>query len=256
MENSLNLNALSHRTAVVSGASSGIGAAIASRLASEGAAVAILGRRTDRMEELAATALGSPGRIVPVTADITSDVDVDRAAVVIRDALGPIDLLVNVAGVALPNPLAEARSDEWSRMIETNLTGLLRVTRTFLPDLLARHEDAPADIINVSSIAAHVVIPDYAVYAATKAAVTAFSERQRAELAREGVRVTNIEPGLTRTDMDSRFDNERLRTELQGYFDAIDTLVPEDIADLVAYVVTRPAQVNLRHIVILPTQQV
>lgn len=252
MNTSSRLPSLSGRIAVITGASSGMGAAIATRLAAEGAKVAVLGRRTARLDALAAAA---PDRILPVTADVTSEADVAAAVDRIRADLGRTDLLVNAAGVMLPNPLADGRTDEWSAMIDTNLTGLLRITRALLPDLLAHDEGSVADIVNISSIAAHVVFPDYAVYAATKAAVTALSAMQRTEFAGKGVRVTNIEPGLTDTELGTHIDNERLRAELQGMFGAITAITAEDVADLVQYVVSRPPAVNLRQVVILPTQQ-
>lgn len=244
---------LSGRIALVTGAGSGMGAAIASHLAALGASVAVLGRREDRLQAVAGSAAASAGRILPVPADVTSDADVSAALERVHAELGRVDLLVNAAGVMLPNPLADGRADEWERMIDTNLTGLLRVTRAVLPDLLGG--TGVRDIVNVSSIAAHAVFPDYAVYAATKAAVTALSAMQRTELARRGVRVTNVEPGLTATELGTHIGNERLAAELAAMFAAIEAVSADDIADLVDFVVTRPAHVNLRQVVILPTQQ-
>ncbi|HET8780369.1 MAG TPA: SDR family oxidoreductase, partial [Agromyces sp.] len=192
--------------------------------------------------------------IVPIPADVTSDGDVEAAISLIHDELGSPDLLVNAAGVMLPNPLAAGRADEWQRMVDTNLTGLLRMTSALLPDLRA-HDRGVADIVNISSIAAHVVFADYAVYAATKAAVTAFSAMQRTELSREGVRVTNVEPGLTDTELGMHIDNNRLRGELTSMFGTIVAITADDIADLVEFIVSRPPAVNLRQVVILPTQQ-
>ncbi len=248
---------LSGRIALVTGAGSGMGAAIAAHLAALGASVAALGRREDRLLALATSAAGSdaPGRILAVPADITSESEIDAAVARIHREFGAVDILVNSAGVMLPNPLADGRADEWGRMIDTNLTGLLRITRAVLPDLLQGAGGGPRDIVNISSIAAHVTFPDYAVYAATKAAVTTLSAMQRTEVARHGVRVTNIEPGLTQTELGTHIGNERLSAELASMFDAIEAISAEDIADLVDFVVTRPANVNLRQVVVLPTQQ-
>ncbi|OZB86986.1 MAG: short-chain dehydrogenase, partial [Microbacterium sp. 14-71-5] len=156
---------LSGRIALVTGAGSGMGAAIAAHLATLGASVAALGRREDRLTALATAAADSEaaGRILAVPADITSDAEVEAAVARIHRDLGPVDILVNSAGVMLPNPLADGRADEWGRMIDTNLTGLLRVTRAVLPDLTEGADRGPRDIVNISSIAAHVTFPDYAV---------------------------------------------------------------------------------------------
>ena len=244
---------LSGRTALVTGAGSGMGAAVAAHLAALGASVAALGRREDRLVAVAEASAESAGRVLAVPADITSDADVEAAVTRIHAELGRVDILVNAAGVMLPNPLADGRADEWGRMIDTNLTGLLRITRAVLSDLV--EGTGSRDIVNISSIAAHAVFPDYAVYAATKAAVTALSAMQRTEMARHGVRVTNIEPGLTSTELGTHIANERLGAELAAMFDAIEAISADDIADLVDFVVTRPAHVNLRQVVVLPTQQ-
>ncbi|MEI2775347.1 MAG: SDR family NAD(P)-dependent oxidoreductase [Tetrasphaera sp.] len=130
------------------------------------------------------------------------------------------------------------------------------MTKTFLPDLISHAGKPVTDIVNISSIAAHVPFPDYAVYAATKAAVTTLSAMQPSEIGRHGVRVTNVEPGLTDTDLGTHIDNPRLRAELQDMLATIPPMTAGDVADLVEFIVTRPPHVNLRHVVVLPTEQV
>ncbi|MGW7448695.1 SDR family oxidoreductase [Kitasatospora sp. NPDC054795] len=244
------------RTAVVTGAASGMGAATARLLAASGARVALLARRTERLDALAAEIAAAGGQALAVTTDITDQASVDAAAKTVHDAYGPVDLVVNNAGVMLPNPLADGRIDEWTRMVDTNLTGALRIVRAFGSDLTAAAaEGRTADLVNVSSIASHVVFPDYAVYGATKAALTQLSAALRSEFGPRDVRVSAIEPGLTDTELAEHIDNPVLREQLGGMFTAIPALAAEDVADLVAYTVSRPRHVNLRHLVVLPTRQ-
>ncbi|MFG3226566.1 SDR family oxidoreductase [Kitasatospora sp. NPDC048194] len=248
--------ALATRTAVVTGAASGMGAATARLLAAAGARVALLARRTDRIEALAAEIAAAGGQAVAVTTDITDQASVDAAAEAVHEAYGRVDLVVNNAGVMLPNPLTAGRIDEWTRMIDTNLTGALRIVRAFTEDLTTAAADGrTADLVNVSSIAAHVIFPDYAVYAATKAAISQLSAALRSELGPRDVRISAIEPGLTDTELGGHIDNPDLRDQLGGMFDVIPALGAEDVADLIAYTVSRPRHVNLRHQVVLPTRQ-
>ncbi|GAA2816669.1 SDR family NAD(P)-dependent oxidoreductase [Kitasatospora paracochleata] len=250
--------ALSGRTAVVTGAASGMGAATARLLAANGTVVALLARREDRLKELAEEITAAGGRAVAVACDVTDQESVDAAAARIAAGLGRVDLVVNAAGVMLPNPVDDGRADEWTRMIDTNLTGVLRVIRAFSGDLrAAAAEGGTADLVNVSSIASHVVFPDYAVYAATKAALTHLSAALRSEYGPRDVRVTNIEPGLTDTELGTHIDNPALGLDgqLGAMFRSIQPLTSEDIADLIAYTVSRPRHVNLRQLIALPTHQ-
>ncbi|MFB7945619.1 SDR family oxidoreductase [Kitasatospora phosalacinea] len=246
---------LNTRTAVVTGAASGMGEAIARQLVADGARVALLARRADRLAALAA-GLGPNALAVP--ADVTDQDSVDAARERVHAALGRVDLLVNSAGVMLPNPVDDGRIDEWSRMIDTNVTGALRMIRAFGPDLVAAAADgATADLVDISSIGADVVFPNYAVYGATKAALTQLSAALRSEYGPRDVRVTNIEPGLTDTELGTHIDNPALGPDgqLGAMFDTIGPLAAADVADLVAYATSRPRHVNLRQLVVLPTRQ-
>ncbi|RKN39753.1 SDR family oxidoreductase [Streptomyces hoynatensis] len=248
---------LAGRVAVVTGAASGMGEATARLLAANGARVALLARRAGRLTALAERIAAEGGRALPVPVDVTEGAAVEAAAGRVRAELGRPDLVVNAAGVMLPNPLAEARIDEWTRMIDTNLTGVLRIVRAFTPDLLAAAgAGGAADLVTVSSIGAHVVFPTYAVYGATKAALTQLAAGLRAELGPRDVRVTNIEPGLTDTELGEHIDNAELSGALAGMFDELGGLTAGDVADLIGYAVSRPRRVNLRQIVALPTRQV
>ncbi|MGW3539591.1 SDR family oxidoreductase [Nocardia niigatensis] len=248
---------LAGRTAVIAGAASGMGEATALLLARNGARVALLARRADRLGTLAAKIEAEGGTALAVPVDVTDSASVTAAADAVRAALGPVDLVVNSAGVMLPNPITDGREDEWTRMLETNVAGRLRMIRSFLPDLLAAADAGrTADLVNISSIGAHVAFPGYAVYGATQAAITQLSAALRTELGARKVRVTNIEPGLTDTELGSHIDNAELSGQLDGMFEVMESLRADDVADLIAYTTSRPAHVNLRQVVVLPTRQV
>jgi len=163
--------ALAGRIAVITGAASGIGAATARRFAASGAGVALIARRADRLEKLAGE-LGRD-RAVAAPADVTDPSSLDAAATLIADRLGAVDIVVANAGVMLPAPLEERRVDEWRRMVDLNLVGVLETVRVFLPALLeSAARSGVADLMLISSLGARATFPGYAVYGATKAAVS------------------------------------------------------------------------------------
>ncbi|TXR95860.1 SDR family oxidoreductase [Streptomyces sp. col6] len=247
---------LAGRTAVVTGAASGMGAATARLLAAQGVRVALLARRAERLEELAGKITADGGQALAVAADVTDQASVDAAAERVHDAFGPVDLVVNAAGVMLPNPLDAGRADEWQRMLDTNVAGALRVIRAFTADLVAAAAGGrTADLVNISSIGAHITFPNYAVYGATKAALTYLSASLRTELGPRDVRVTNIEPGLTDSELAGHVDNAELSGQLDGMFEALGGLSSDEIADLIAYTTSRARHINLRQLVVLPTRQ-
>ncbi|MFF7312968.1 SDR family NAD(P)-dependent oxidoreductase [Streptomyces sp. NPDC008137] len=247
---------LSGRTAVVTGAASGIGEAIAVLLAARGARVALLARRAERLTELAGKIRADGGQALAVVADVTDDTSVAAAADRIHAEYGPVDLVVNSAGVMLPHPVDARRTDEWQRMLDTNVAGVLRITGAFTADLVdAAADGRTADIVNISSIAAHVSFPNYAVYGATKAAVTYLSESLRGEFGPRDVRVTNIEPGFVESELLTHIGDAELARQVQDMRDQVGALSAEELADLVAYTTSRPRRVNLRQIVALPTRQ-
>jgi NADP-dependent 3-hydroxy acid dehydrogenase YdfG len=245
---------LSGRIAVVTGAASGIGAATAERLAADGASVALVSRRTDRLEKLATRISTAGGTALAVPLDVTDPDSVARAAETIATRLGRVDLLVNAAGVLLETPVQAV--DEWVRTIETNVTGVLRVTAAFTADLVkTAAAGGTADLVNISSVMAHQEFPGYAAYSASKAAVTQLSASLRADLAPRDVRVTNIEPGIVDSELRTHVSDEEQAT-LAGVVEQVGALEAADIADLIAYAVTRRRDVNLSHLVALPLKQV
>lgn len=244
---------LTGRVAVVTGASSGIGAATARTLAAQGARVALLARRADRLEGLAAE-LGDAA--LAVQADVADLASLKGGAARIAEEFGPVDLVVNNAGVMLAAPFEEGRADEWQRMIDTNVTGALRVVDAFLPDLLAAAaEGRTADLINISSIAATDKFPSFAVYTATKAAISHFSRNLRTEIGPKNVRVTNIEPGLVNTELQGHVDHAGVNAAIADWREAFQWLTDADLAEVIAFTVSRPKHVNLPSIVAMPTQQ-
>lgn len=242
---------LTGRRAVVTGASSGIGAATARLLAAQGARVALVARRRDRLDAVRKEIENAGGSAVAVPVDLTAG-QVDGQAV--ARELGGVDLLVNAAGILTPGLAADGRIDEWERQIEVNLTGLLRATRAFLPFLTeAAATGGPADLVNISSVAASRAEFGTGVYAATKAAVSHLSRNLRLELAPGGVRVTDIQPGMVVTDLLS--GSELGTAWAEDMKTRIDPLAAEDLAEVVAFAVGRPAHVCLPEVIVMPAKQ-
>jgi NADP-dependent 3-hydroxy acid dehydrogenase YdfG len=242
---------LAGRVAVVSGSTSGIGAATARRLAADGAEVAVLGRRQERLR-----ALADELDAFPVTVDVTDRDALEDAAESIRDRLGRVDLVVAGAGVMLAAPFEEADQAEWDRMLDTNLRGLLATGRAFANDLItAAAAGERADLVHIGSIGGHQVFPNYGVYGATKAAVAHLTHNLRAELGPRGVRVKNVEPGLVATELGDDMQHEAGRSVLEELRSQIDPLEPDQIATAIAFGVAAPPHVNVAELVVLPTRQ-
>ena len=247
---------LQGRVAAVTGAGSGIGAAIAQRFAAEGARVALLARREGRLRELAEQINSGGGTALPIATDVTDIASVSAAAAQIAEALGTLDVLVNNAGVMLPGEITSQPLSEWERMIDTNLSSALHALRALLPALIdAARNDGVADLINISSIGGKLVFPRYAVTGATKAALTHLSAMLRAELSPLRVRVTDLQPGLTESELASNVTDADSRAVLEQMFSDIPALKAADIADLVVYLISRPPHVNVSTLDIVPTKQ-
>ncbi|MER6072661.1 SDR family NAD(P)-dependent oxidoreductase [Streptomyces sp. NPDC001817] len=248
---------LQDTVALVTGASSGIGAATALSLAAEGAAVALVARRRDRLEELAEKIRAEGGTALAVEANITEQ---DRAAAAVERVvaqLGRLDVLVNNAGVGMPGPVLNAPAQEWERMLTVNLRGLLHVTHAALPHLLRAAEDSPrrvADLVNISSTAGRVARPGTAVYSMTKFGVNGFTEALRQEVMRQRVRVSVVEPGTVDTEFVTHTRDE-IRASLDQQLAGMEMLRPEDIADAVAFVVTRDRRVSVNEVLVRAADQ-
>lgn len=244
------------RVAVVTGAASGIGSAIAESLAATGARVALLARREDRLLELAERIRSDEGIALALPADVTQPARLAEAAEEIRSELGTVDIIINNAGIMLPGPITDQPVAEWQRMIDTNLTGALNTIRAFIPELLtAAEEHGVADLVNISSIGGKTAFPTYSVYGATKAALTQLSAVLRTELGGRDIRVTDLQPGLTESELADNVTDHDARTGLNDMFQAIPALKPADIADTVTYLISRPAHVSVPTLDIVPTRQ-
>ncbi len=234
------------RTAVVTGASSGIGEATARRLADEGFRVVCAARREARITTLAHEIGG-----VAVRCDVTEPADVAALA---QAAGGRVDVLVNNAGGALGlEPVAQADLDKWRTMYETNVVGTVAVTKALLPALLATGDGI---IVNVGSIAGHLAYEGGGGYTVAKHGVAVVTETLRLELVDQPVRITEIAPGMVRTEEFAltRFDGDRDRADAV-YAGVPDPLLAEDVADAIVWMATRPAHVNVDLLVIKPRAQ-
>jgi NADP-dependent 3-hydroxy acid dehydrogenase YdfG len=240
----------------VTGASSGIGAATAALLASRGAKVALLARRQNNLTTLAASIKEAGGTALALPLDVTSQQSVDDAAREIAAQLGTVSIVINNAGVMLPAPVTEKRTADWEQMINLNVTGAMRVIGAFTPALIdAAKAGSAADLVNISSVAAQGVFPNFAVYCATKAAVTHLSRNLRTELGPQNVRVSVIEPGLVATELQSHVKDEAANNWLEGARTAVDWLQGDDIAEMIGFLVGLPKHVNLQQVTIVPTKQ-
>jgi NADP-dependent 3-hydroxy acid dehydrogenase YdfG len=225
--------ALSGTVALVTGASSGIGAATAHRLAREGAAVAAVASRCDRLDQVVGDVAASGGHALAVGADLTDPEHAERVVLDTLDRFGRIDILVTTAGVMLLGTALHAAVAEWDRMVALNLSALLHVTHAAVPHLIDAAATSPrqvADIVTVGSTSGRVARPGSSVYTLTKFGLSGFTESLRQELVEEGVRVGVVQPG-------------------------IEPLCADDVADAIAYIVTREARVAVNEMVVRAADQ-
>ena len=248
---------LDSTVALVTGASSGIGAATAAALAARGAAVALAARRRDRLDTLAADIRARGGTALVLESDITDEQQATDAVERTVAKLGRLDTLINNAGVMLLGPAVGAPLPEWQRMVDLNVLGLLYCAHAALPHLLRAAGDSPrqvADMVNISSVAGRAARNGSGVYNLTKHGVGAFSEALRQEVAGRHVRVSLVEPGAVATEL--RFHNRpEIQENMAKRFGAIEILRSQDIADAIAYIVTRPWHMSVNEILIRPTEQ-
>lgn len=247
------MSVLAGKHVLVTGASSGIGAACAEAFAREGAHVVLVARRRERLEALAARLEQAFG--VTATAHTLDVRDRDAVAALaheVTDRWGALDVLVNNAGLARGlAPLQEGRIEDWEEMIDANLKGLLYVTRAFLPPMVAARR---GHVINIGSIAGHEAYPGGNVYCATKHGVAALTRGLAMDLLGTGVRVSSVDPGLVETEFSQvrfRGDQERARAGYRG----LEPLTAADVAEAVIFCATRPPHATVRELILVPTAQ-
>ncbi len=234
------------RVAVITGASSGIGAATARALAADGYRVALLARRLDRIDSLA-DELGNGA--VAIQADVTDREQIVAAAQRVKDELGGADVLVNNAGNMLLAPFSSEQRADYRAMVEVNLLGAITATEVFLDQL----KDGGGDLVNISSVAGRVAGPGSGVYSATKWGVNGWSESLRQELLPD-VRVTLIEPGVVDTELPTHITHEATRQAVQQGYDAA-TVKPEEVAEVIAFVLARPRHLAINEVLLRPADQ-
>jgi NADP-dependent 3-hydroxy acid dehydrogenase YdfG len=244
---------LDGKVAVITGASSGIGEATAESLAKEGAAVALLARRHDRLVDLAGRIEDSGGKALPLEIDISDHGKVEAAFGQITGQLGGAHILVNNAGVMLLGVVEGWDVAQWQRMVDVNILGLLYCTREALPII---RDSGGGHIVNVSSVAGRTANLGSAVYNFTKWGVTGFSEALRQEAMNSGIRVTCVEPGFVTTELQSHNEHPMVVEGLEKMRDEIgEPLEAEDIAEAIRWAVTQPERVNVNEVLVRPTGQ-
>lgn len=231
---------LKGKTAIVIGASSGIGAAIGKYLADAGANVVLAARRKEKLDALVQEIHNKGnGKALAITADVTVEADVQRVAIKTKETFGHVDIMVNNAGLMLSSRVTEGETHDWEQMIDVNIKGVLYGINAVLPDMIKR---ASGHIINTASVSGYEVTKTSTVYSATKFAVRAISQGLEKELARTGVRVTNISPGMVETEPNTKrlasLDRKPLQTD--------------DIARAVVYAASQPEYVNVNEITVRP----
>jgi NADP-dependent 3-hydroxy acid dehydrogenase YdfG len=248
---------LAGTAALVTGASSGIGAATARALAAHGAAVALLARRADRLHDVQADIESAGGTALAVPADVTNAEQVAAAVQRAVGELGRLDTVVNNAGLMRMAPAAEAALQDWDDLVRVNVQGVLYVTRAAVPHLIDAAADSPrgvADLVTISSTAGWVARPGTAVYSLTKFGVNAFSEGIRQELLGKRVRVGVVGPGTVDTEIGDHLPPESRKAFDRQTADMV-KLAPEDIADAVLYIVTRDRRVAVNHMLVRAAEQ-
>jgi 3-hydroxy acid dehydrogenase/malonic semialdehyde reductase len=241
----------SRRNAVVTGAAGGMGRAITKALVESGRRVVLADRDGESLRQFAAE-MGD--RTFPIQLDITDPAGVDRLPELVPEAFRPVDILINNAGhdIGGRTRFDAGAADDWASIIQTNLIGLMRVTRSLLPDMVKRNS---GHIVNMSSINAVRIIPDMAAYSTSKAGVHMFTETLRGELAETAIRVTEMQPGLTRTNIIlTRYRGDRQKEK--DYFDQFRmALDPADIARSIVFALDQPPHVQIAEMMILPVNR-
>lgn len=240
------MSEIANKVVLITGASSGIGEATARVLAQQGAKVVLGARRTDRLEKIVAEIREAGGQVEYRALDVTSLEDTRAFVDFAKEKFGPVDVMINNAGVMPLSPLHELKVDEWNQMIDVNIRGVLHGIAAVIPDMRQRRS---GHIINVSSIGGHQVWPTCAVYSGTKFAVIAISEGLRLE--NQDVRVTVITPGVVESELAHTISDESTRQAMDEFRKV--ALKPDAIGRAIAYAISQPADVDVNEIIVRPT---
>ena len=244
---------LTDSVAIVTGASSGIGAATAKALAAEGARVVLAARREEKLTDLKESIEADGGTALVVATDVTDRDACKALAQAALDAYGRIDVLVNNAGVMPLTMLHNMQTDDWYQTVDVNVYGVLHMVEAVLPTLT---EQKSGHVVNVSSTAGRRVYPGGAVYSATKYAVRALSEGMRQELGPNyGIRVTCVEPGAVDTELTDTISDPEVKESMGKMFSKLTPLEAERIAESIVYAVSAPASATVAEVLVLPTDQ-
>jgi clavulanate-9-aldehyde reductase len=242
---------LTGKVALVTGASSGIGAATAEALAAEGMHVVVAARRTDLLEDLARRIRDIGGEATPVALDVTDENSCRQAVQRTVEEYGGLDVLMNSAGLMLLGRVENADTSEWVAMINTNVLGLMFMTHAALPHLL----ESRGAVVHMSSAAGRTARVNTSVYNASKFAVGAFGDALRQEVGDRGVRVIVMEPGSTNTDLRHRMSDQTAKAAVEARIAGITQLEPSDVADAIVYALSTPPHVSFNEVLFRPTQQ-
>jgi NADP-dependent 3-hydroxy acid dehydrogenase YdfG len=244
--------ASTHRVALITGASSGIGAAIARDLAARGYHLALAARRKDALESVAADIRTSGGGAIPLVCDVTKPEQIATCVAHAFTEFGRIDVLVNNAGIMHNGLIAGADPSEWREMIDVNLMGLMLMTHAVLPHMKAA---GSGHIVNISSVAGRIITVNNGVYNVTKWAVNVFSEALRKEVYADNIKVTVIEPGVVETDLKEKIANLAARATFKAFAASLDPLTVEDVAGAVTYALEAPPHVAVNEVLLRPANQ-
>ena len=244
-------NNIEGKIVVITGASSGLGEATAKALSAQGATVVLGARRQDRIQSLARALTSGGGKAIAVTTDVTDRAQVKTLVDTAVEAYGGIDVMINNAGLMPQAPLERFQVDEWDRMIDVNLKGVLYGIAAALPYM---QQQKSGHFINVSSVAGHKVGPGFAVYAATKFAVRAMSEGLRQEVKPYNIRTTVISPGAVATEMPDSVTDPETAERIRKFY--AESAIPADsFARAVAFAISQPEDVDINEILFRPTRQ-
>lgn len=243
---------MNNKVIIITGASSGIGEATAIRLSKEGHSLVLAARREDKLLTLKDNLISNNENIMIHKTDVTKRNDVINLVKASIDKFGRIDVLINNAGIMPLSYIEEGRVDDWDRMIDVNLKGLLYGINEVVPIM---KEQKSGHIINISSVAGRRVFPTAAVYCATKFGVNAITEGLRQELsAKYNIKVTAIEPGATKTELQSHIPNEEIKNNFTKRMESVTFLEASDIAESIHFVISQPVRMNVTEILIHPTE--